>query len=94
MSSFLWLATRLESVDALYSINIDPARITALSHAVKATGVTVYAVDEGILQVANYDAPRPLDFFLPKMALQVGTTQMVDLILPTAGMINISPACN
>ena len=42
----VWLATRLESVDALYSINIDPARITELSLAVKATGVTVYAVDE------------------------------------------------
>ncbi len=42
----VWLATRLESVDALYSINIDPARITELSHAVKATGVTVYALDE------------------------------------------------
>ncbi len=42
----VWLATRLESVDALYAINIDPARITELSHAVKATGVTVYAVDE------------------------------------------------
>ena len=42
----VWLATRLESVDALYSINIDPAKITELSHAVKASGVTVYAVDE------------------------------------------------
>jgi len=42
----VWLATRLESVDALYSINIDPAKITELSHAVKATGLTVYAVDE------------------------------------------------
>jgi PhzF family phenazine biosynthesis protein len=42
----VWLATRLESVDALYSIEIDPAKITALSHAVKASGVTVYAVDE------------------------------------------------
>ena len=42
----VWLTTRLESVDALYSINIDPAKITELSHAVKASGVTVYAVDE------------------------------------------------
>ena len=42
----VWLATRLESVDALYSINIDQARITELSHAVKASGVTVYAVDK------------------------------------------------
>ncbi len=44
--------------------------------------VVVYAVDEGILQVANYAEPDPLGFFLPKMALQVGTTQLVDLILP------------
>ena len=46
------------------------------------TRVVVYAVDEGILQVANYTEPDPLAFFLPKMALQVGTTQLVDLILP------------
>ncbi len=44
--------------------------------------IVVYAVDEGILQVANYEVPRPLDHFIPKMALQVGTMQMVDLILP------------
>ncbi|MEM6639451.1 MAG: alpha-2-macroglobulin [Pseudomonadota bacterium] len=42
----------------------------------------VFAVDEGILQVARYDMPRPLDFFLQKRALQVRTHQMVDLILP------------
>ncbi len=44
--------------------------------------IVVYAVDEGILQVARYEAPKPLEFFLPKMALQVATWQMVDLILP------------
>ena len=44
--------------------------------------IVVYAVDEGILQVARYQAPSPLDYFLPKMALQVLTHQMVDLILP------------
>jgi uncharacterized protein YfaS (alpha-2-macroglobulin family) len=44
--------------------------------------IVIYAVDEGILQVARYSMPDPLGFFLPKMALQVGTYQMVDLILP------------
>jgi uncharacterized protein YfaS (alpha-2-macroglobulin family) len=42
----------------------------------------LYAVDEGILQVASYEMPDPLGFFLRKMALQVDTYQMVDLILP------------
>jgi len=42
----VWLVTRLESVESLYSINIDPAEITELSHAVKAAGVTTYAVSD------------------------------------------------
>ncbi len=42
----------------------------------------IYAVDTGILQVANYDAPDPLAFFFRKLALNVRTLQMVDLILP------------
>jgi uncharacterized protein YfaS (alpha-2-macroglobulin family) len=44
--------------------------------------IVIYAVDEGILQVARYQMPDPLAFFLRKMALQVNTFQMVDLILP------------
>ena len=44
--------------------------------------MVIYAVDEGILQVARYQMPDPLSFFLRKMALQVNTFQMVDLILP------------
>ena len=44
--------------------------------------IIIYAVDEGILQVAGYNMPNPLAFFLRKMALQVSTFQMVDLILP------------
>ncbi len=44
--------------------------------------LVVYAVDEGILQVARYQMPQPLEYFIPKKALQVATFQMVDLILP------------
>ena len=42
----------------------------------------IFAVDEGILQVADHPTPAPLDHFLRKRALQVRTQQMLDLILP------------
>jgi alpha-2-macroglobulin len=44
--------------------------------------VVVFAVDEGILQVARYKTPQPLDFFFQKRALDVRTSQILDLILP------------
>lgn len=48
----------------------------------KPSRIVVYAVDEGILQVAGYHVPDPLDHFLQKRALQVTTDQILDLILP------------
>ncbi|CKS89903.1 Uncharacterised protein [Mycobacterium tuberculosis] len=44
----------------------------------------VFAVDEGILQVARYKTPDPLKHFFQKRALEVGTLQTLDLILPEA----------
>lgn len=44
--------------------------------------VVVFAVDEGILQVARYKKPDPVGFFFRKRALQVDTTQILDMILP------------
>ncbi len=44
--------------------------------------VVVFAVDEGILQVAGYKLEDPLDFFFRKRMLQVSTAQILDLILP------------
>jgi uncharacterized protein YfaS (alpha-2-macroglobulin family) len=44
--------------------------------------IVVYAVDEGILQLADYRTPDPLGFFFRKRALQVRTTQIMDLVLP------------
>lgn len=44
--------------------------------------IIVYAVNEGILQVADYQMPNPLSFFFQKRALQVVTLQIIDLILP------------
>ncbi|OGT83400.1 MAG: alpha-2-macroglobulin [Gammaproteobacteria bacterium RIFCSPLOWO2_02_FULL_61_13] len=42
----------------------------------------VFAIDEGILQVARYKTPDPLGHFFQKRALQVDTTQILNLILP------------
>jgi len=42
----------------------------------------VFAVDEGILQVARYTTPDPLKHFFQKRALEVTTLQTLDLILP------------
>jgi uncharacterized protein YfaS (alpha-2-macroglobulin family) len=45
--------------------------------------VVVFAVDQGILQVANYTLEDPLAFFFRKRMLQVSTNQILDLILPS-----------
>ncbi len=44
--------------------------------------IAVYAVDEGILQVAGYQTPDPLAAFFKKRALEVRTSQLLDLLLP------------
>jgi len=44
--------------------------------------IVLIAVDEGILQVARYKTPDPLGFFFQKRALEVRTSQILDLILP------------
>ena len=54
--------------------------------------IVLYAVDEGIAQVAEYQTPAPLAVFLAKRALQVATHQMVDLILPDYNVIRRAAA--
>lgn len=44
--------------------------------------IIVFAVDEGILQVAHYETPDPLSFFFQKHALEVLTQQTIDQIMP------------
>ena len=48
----------------------------------KAAKAVVFAVDEGILQVARYSTADPLGYFFQKRALEVTTSQLLDLILP------------
>lgn len=49
--------------------------------AAKVSRVAIFAIDQGILQVANYKTPDPLAHFLKKRALGVETLQTLDLIL-------------
>jgi uncharacterized protein YfaS (alpha-2-macroglobulin family) len=44
--------------------------------------IVLFAVDEGILQVARYKTPDPLAHFFQKRSLDVATRQILDLILP------------
>jgi uncharacterized protein YfaS (alpha-2-macroglobulin family) len=60
-----------------------PMTITAS----RPTQAVVYAVDEGILQVSRYILPDPLGYFFRKQALEVGTRQTVDLILPEYSIV-------
>ncbi|MGC6377586.1 alpha-2-macroglobulin [Bisgaard Taxon 45] len=81
-----------------FSVNVDNRRLTLKLDSPKKikSGETVefklssnkpskaliYAVNEGILQVAGYKFTDPLSYFFPKYALQVQTLQILDLILP------------
>lgn len=51
-------------------------------HSDRPGRIALFAVDEGILQVAAYKTPDPLAYFFQKRALAVSTRQMLDLILP------------
>lgn len=81
-----------------FSVNVDNRRLQLALNAPKMVkaGETVefklssnkpgkaivYAVNEGILQVSGYKFTDPLRYFFPKPALQVKTSQILDLLLP------------
>ena len=56
--------------------------VTFKVSAPQPTRMVVFAVDEGILQVARYKLGDPLKFFFRKRMLEVSTSQILDLILP------------
>lgn len=58
----------------------------------KAGKAIVYAVDEGILQVARYQTPDPLGHFFRKRALEVTTAQILDLIMPENSIVRMLSA--
>ena len=70
-----------------------PGGSLALTYATsEPSRIVLFAVDEGILQVAKYATPDPLERFLAKQALAVVTHQMVDLILPDYDVVRRAAA--
>jgi uncharacterized protein YfaS (alpha-2-macroglobulin family) len=54
--------------------------------------IALFAIDEGILQVAAYKTPDPLGYFFQKRALEVSTSQILDLILPEFRHLGLTAA--
>jgi uncharacterized protein YfaS (alpha-2-macroglobulin family) len=54
--------------------------------------IAVFAVDQGILQVSDFQLPDPLGHFFRKAALMVETKQIVDLILPEYSILRNASA--
>lgn len=50
----------------------------------------LFAVNEGVLQLTNYQTPSPLDFFLRRNPLGVQTMQNLDLLMPEFQFMNQS----
>ena len=58
----------------------------------RASRIVVYAVDEGIHQITSYRLPEPIGFFFNKRALEVGTSQLLDQIMPEYTLLGRSRA--
>ena len=54
--------------------------------------VVLWAVDEGIHRVTNYHLPEPLALFFRQRSLEVGTWQLMDLLLPEYSLLKQSKA--
>ncbi|QIL83151.1 alpha-2-macroglobulin family protein [Diaphorobacter sp. HDW4A] len=77
------LAKRTANITLTSSELVKPGQTVKMTLASdQPTRAVVFAVDEGILQVARYKTPAPLKFFFQKRALEVNTLQTLDMILP------------
>lgn len=77
------LAQRTNTLKLSSQPLIKPGQVLKMKlDAAKPGRAVVFAVDEGILQVARYHNPDALGFFFQKRQLEVSTSQILDLILP------------
>ena len=68
------------------------AEVTFRYSSTRPSRLVLFAVDEGILQVASYRTPDPLGHFFAKRALEVSTLQILDLILPEFRQLGLAAA--
>ncbi|MDD2941540.1 MAG: alpha-2-macroglobulin [bacterium] len=67
---------------------VQPGKVLEVKYQVaEDTRLVIYAVDEGILQFAQYQNPAPLDYFFRKRALRVVNHQILDMILPDFALV-------
>jgi alpha-2-macroglobulin len=77
------LAQRTNTLKLTSPSLIKPGQVLKMKlEAAKPGRAVVFAVDEGILQVARYKNPDALGYFFQKRQLEVSTSQILDLILP------------
>ena len=77
------LAARTNTLKLTAASLIKPGQVLKIKlEAAKPARVVVFAVDEGILQVARYQNPDALGYFFQKRQLEVSTSQILDMILP------------
>ncbi len=82
------LASRTAKVTLTAPATIEPGALLKLRYKTdRPSQIVLYAIDEGILQVAGYKTPSPLKYFFQKKALEVKTSQILDLILPEFKML-------
>lgn len=76
-------ASRRDKLDVDVPPLVKPGdTVTFKLHAAEPAKVVLFAVNEGILQVARYQFEDPLDYFFRKHMLGVSTAQILNLILP------------
>jgi alpha-2-macroglobulin len=77
------LAARTNELTLHVADSVKPGEAMHINlKSAQAARAVVFAVDEGILQVAHYQTPDPLGEFFKKRSLEVKTSQILDLILP------------
>lgn len=87
------VAARVNAVSVEAPPLVKPGQeLTFRYHTQRPSRLVLFAVDEGILQVAAYKTPDPLGYFFQKRALEVSTTQILDLILPEFRQLGLAAA--
>src|SRR6478609_6314496 len=77
------MGARRNAVTLRAATQVKPGEDLAISYRTERPArLALFAVDEGILQVARYRTPDPLSHFFRKRSLDVRTRQILDLILP------------
>ncbi len=72
----------VEIIAAKKSNSRTKQKIRVKTKAMKDINVTIAAVDEGILQIKNYNTPNPYDYFYRKQKLGISTFSMYKYLFP------------